>query len=325
MNAAIVVAMISGCVALGSADLGEQPEPVAQGRIACAGRGARPVVPDAAARRGRRSRLALLEHPRRVPPRYRERKDVDGTSYGIDSTCYLIGRYLAYRELTRRELLRIHPDDYRREQQLTDRLDVVTDCFASDRRITEPAVLPVPRPSTGDRRDHARTHARRAGCRVRGAWAIRSSPNAFSIHSSVAGSRRCAPTSARCRPSRNVTVACAGFSPRSSIWSTSSIRLRTVCAVWGGHVAGKDCPSQLGCRSDDSLIAGLCQTPGMSIELVPLADMIVELDVPFVLDGTPAGGRWIFEVGSGRLEGERLNATLKGRSRSPTGSPSAPT
>ena len=69
----------------------------------------------------------------------RERKDVDGTSYGIDSTCYLIGRYLAYRELTRRELLRIHPDDYRREQQLTDRLDVVTDCFASDRRITEPA------------------------------------------------------------------------------------------------------------------------------------------------------------------------------------------
>jgi hypothetical protein len=51
----------------------------------------------------------------------------------------------------------------------------------------------------------------------------------------------------------------------------------------------------------------------MAIELVPLAHMIVELDVPFVLDGTPAGGRWIFEVGSGRLEGDRLNATLKGR------------
>jgi hypothetical protein len=33
----------------------------------------------------------------------------------------------------------------------------------------------------------------------------------------------------------------------------------------------------------------------------------------FVLEGTPAGGRYIFEVGAVTIEGERVRATLKGR------------
>jgi hypothetical protein len=33
----------------------------------------------------------------------------------------------------------------------------------------------------------------------------------------------------------------------------------------------------------------------------------------FVLEGTPAGGRYIFEVGAVTVEGERVRATLKGR------------
>ena len=47
-------------------------------------------------------------------------------------------------------------------------------------------------------------------------------------------------------------------------------------------------------------------------QLVPLGRMSVELRPPFMLNGTPTGGRWIFEVASGRLEGDRINATLKG-------------
>jgi hypothetical protein len=51
----------------------------------------------------------------------------------------------------------------------------------------------------------------------------------------------------------------------------------------------------------------------MTIELIPLATMVAELEQPFILDGTPAGGRWIFEVASVTIEGERLRASLKGR------------
>ena len=51
----------------------------------------------------------------------------------------------------------------------------------------------------------------------------------------------------------------------------------------------------------------------MTIELVPLATMTAELTKPFVLRDTPAGTRQIFEVESGRIEGERFNATMKGR------------
>ena len=48
------------------------------------------------------------------------------------------------------------------------------------------------------------------------------------------------------------------------------------------------------------------------MELVPLCTMTAELRKPFVLRGTPAGDRLIFEVVAGRITGERLNATLKG-------------
>jgi hypothetical protein len=51
----------------------------------------------------------------------------------------------------------------------------------------------------------------------------------------------------------------------------------------------------------------------MTIELVGLATMTAELRPPLVLSGTPAGDRMIFEVESGRLEGDRIRATLKGR------------
>ena len=50
----------------------------------------------------------------------------------------------------------------------------------------------------------------------------------------------------------------------------------------------------------------------MTIELVPLATMRATLATPFVLDSTPVGGRYIFEVGDLKVEGERLKATLKG-------------
>jgi hypothetical protein len=51
----------------------------------------------------------------------------------------------------------------------------------------------------------------------------------------------------------------------------------------------------------------------MTLELLPLATMTAVLDTPFVLDGTPAGNRWIFEVASARIDGDRIRGTLKGR------------
>ena len=48
------------------------------------------------------------------------------------------------------------------------------------------------------------------------------------------------------------------------------------------------------------------------LELVPLARMTIELRAPIALDGTPVGSRWIFEVESARIDGERLHGTMKG-------------
>ena len=50
----------------------------------------------------------------------------------------------------------------------------------------------------------------------------------------------------------------------------------------------------------------------MTIELLPLCTMSVELRKPFVLKGTPAGNRFVFEVASGTVNGERLNAKIVG-------------
>jgi hypothetical protein len=50
----------------------------------------------------------------------------------------------------------------------------------------------------------------------------------------------------------------------------------------------------------------------LSLELVPLATMTAELRRPFVLSGTPAGERRIFEVESGSIAGERINGKMKG-------------
>ena len=50
----------------------------------------------------------------------------------------------------------------------------------------------------------------------------------------------------------------------------------------------------------------------MSLELIPLATMTAGLRQPFILNGTPVGGRWIFEVDDGRIEGDRFNAKLVG-------------
>lgn len=50
----------------------------------------------------------------------------------------------------------------------------------------------------------------------------------------------------------------------------------------------------------------------MSLELVPLGTLTVQLRRPIVLPDTPAGERWIVEVASAELTGDRLNATLEG-------------
>jgi hypothetical protein len=50
----------------------------------------------------------------------------------------------------------------------------------------------------------------------------------------------------------------------------------------------------------------------MSIELVPLAVMVVELADPLVLPNTPAGTRVIVEVKSFTVEGDRLRGKNKG-------------
>jgi hypothetical protein len=52
----------------------------------------------------------------------------------------------------------------------------------------------------------------------------------------------------------------------------------------------------------------------MTIELIPLGTMKADLRTPLGLAGTPAGHRMIYEVETGRFEGERINATLKGNS-----------
>jgi hypothetical protein len=51
----------------------------------------------------------------------------------------------------------------------------------------------------------------------------------------------------------------------------------------------------------------------MTIELVPLCTLTAVLRRPHVLAKTPVGGRWIFEVESGKADGDRLQATLKGQ------------
>ena len=50
----------------------------------------------------------------------------------------------------------------------------------------------------------------------------------------------------------------------------------------------------------------------MTIELLPLCTFKADLNEPFDLGATPAGGRMIFEVRSGRVDGERLSGSLKG-------------
>jgi len=50
----------------------------------------------------------------------------------------------------------------------------------------------------------------------------------------------------------------------------------------------------------------------LSPELVPLATMTASLRTPFVLTGTPAGERRIFEVSSGSITGDRINGSMKG-------------
>ena len=50
----------------------------------------------------------------------------------------------------------------------------------------------------------------------------------------------------------------------------------------------------------------------MSIELVPLATMVLELADPLILPNTPAGTRVIVEVTRARIDGERLRAEMKG-------------
>jgi hypothetical protein len=53
-------------------------------------------------------------------------------------------------------------------------------------------------------------------------------------------------------------------------------------------------------------------TDQVPLTLVPLGRMIAVLRAPIVLSGTPGGDRMIFEVASGRLVGDRLNATITG-------------
>lgn len=48
------------------------------------------------------------------------------------------------------------------------------------------------------------------------------------------------------------------------------------------------------------------------LRLVPLATMTLSVRPPVVLDDVPAGTRWIVEAESGRLEGERIDASIKG-------------
>jgi hypothetical protein len=51
----------------------------------------------------------------------------------------------------------------------------------------------------------------------------------------------------------------------------------------------------------------------MTIELVPLGTMVGHLRTQFTLKGTPVGTRLIYEVESGTISGERLNAKMVGQ------------
>ena len=51
----------------------------------------------------------------------------------------------------------------------------------------------------------------------------------------------------------------------------------------------------------------------MTIELVPLGTMVARLRKPFVLGGTPAGTRMIFEVEEAWIAGDRLNGKMIGQ------------
>ena len=53
--------------------------------------------------------------------------------------------------------------------------------------------------------------------------------------------------------------------------------------------------------------------PRPPLELVPLARMQADMRAPFVLSGTPAGDRLIFEVQSGTIEGSRLRGVMEGQ------------
>ena len=48
------------------------------------------------------------------------------------------------------------------------------------------------------------------------------------------------------------------------------------------------------------------------LKLTPLATMSLTVRPPAVLEPVPTGARWIVEAEAGRLEGERIQATLKG-------------
>jgi len=53
-------------------------------------------------------------------------------------------------------------------------------------------------------------------------------------------------------------------------------------------------------------------TEPAALALIPLARMTIQLRSPIVLDGTPVGSRWIFEVESATIEGDRVQGTNKG-------------
>ena len=56
----------------------------------------------------------------------------------------------------------------------------------------------------------------------------------------------------------------------------------------------------------------MSRSAATALTLVPLATMVAELRPPRVLTNTPAGTRMIYEVVSGSISGERLNAKLVG-------------
>jgi hypothetical protein len=50
----------------------------------------------------------------------------------------------------------------------------------------------------------------------------------------------------------------------------------------------------------------------VSVELVPLCNVIITLKDPMMLPNTPSGTRSIIEVAAAKLEGERLSGAMKG-------------